>query len=107
MIVLEHLSRSAIQSEIVLAALRGRVPSISVPTWLVQGGGLLAYGPDFVDVFDAGAGYVARILEGTRPQDLPVSEPTRYHVTLNRGTARAIGLTVPASLEARARQIID
>ena len=81
------------------AAVSTRLPSISlfVP-FFAEAGGLLAYGPDFPDLFRSAAGYVDKILKGAKPADLPVQRPTRFELIVNVKTANALSLQVPQSL---------
>jgi putative tryptophan/tyrosine transport system substrate-binding protein len=87
-------------------AVRYRLPAISQSAGLAEAGLLMSYGAP-LNSFGRLAGYVDRVLKGARPGDLPIGEPTHYKLVINRKTARAIGLTIPASLLTRAGQIIE
>ena len=75
--------------------------------YFVASGGLISYGPDFVDQYRGAAGYVDRILKGAKPADLPVQAPTRYELVLNLKAAKALGLDVPWQLQQRADEVIE
>jgi putative ABC transport system substrate-binding protein len=87
-------------------ALKSRLPTVSGPREFVDAGGLMAYGPDFPDLFGR-ATYVDRILKGAKPADLPIEQPTKFEFVINRRTAKSLGVTIPPSLLVQADQIID
>ena len=82
---------------IVKLAARHKLPAVYYERFFVAGGGLISYGPDFIDQYRRAAGYVDRILKGEKPADLPVQAPTKYELVINLKTAKALGLTVPPS----------
>ena len=88
-------------------ALKHRLPTSFGPPEHAEAGGLLSYGPDRADLFRRAATYVDRILKGTRPADLPVEQPTKFDFVINLRTAKALGLTLPPSLLARADRVIE
>jgi putative ABC transport system substrate-binding protein len=92
---------------IIRLAAEHKLPAIFVERHFVGAGGLMSYGPDFVDQFRRAADYVNRILKGEKPADLPVQAPVKYELAINLKTAKALGLTVPPALLARADEVIE
>src|SRR5262245_3170527 len=98
---------AAHRERIIALAIRHSLPAVYPERFYVAAGGLVSYGSDLVDHYRRAAGYVDRILKGEKPADLPVQAPTKYGVTLNLKTARALGLDVPATVLARADEVIE
>ena len=92
---------------IIAAAARYKLPAVFVQRPFVAAGGLISYGPNFIDQYRRAADYVNRILKGEKPADLPVQAPTKYALVINLKTAKALGLTMPPSLLARADEVIE
>jgi putative ABC transport system substrate-binding protein len=92
---------------IIALAARHKLPAIYYERHFVAAGGLISYGPDFLDQFRQAASYVDRILKGEKPADLPVQAPTKYGLAINLKTAKALGLTVPNTLIGRADEVIE
>jgi len=88
-------------------ALKNRLPSSFAHREHVDAGGLMAYGPNFPDMWRLAASYVDKILNGARAATLPIAQPTNFELVINLKTAKALGLTIPPSLLARADQVIE
>jgi ABC-type uncharacterized transport system substrate-binding protein len=95
------------RESIIAVASKYRLPAIYPLHFFVTGGGLFSYGTDVTDLYRRAAGYVDRILKGEKPADLPVQAPTKYELVINMKTAKALGLTVPDTLLARADEVIE
>jgi putative ABC transport system substrate-binding protein len=92
---------------IITLAVRHKLPAVYFDRFFVTDGGLISYGPDLVDMYRRGAGYVDRILKGEKPTDLPVEASTKYELVINLKTAKTLGLAVPQSVLTRADQVIE
>jgi putative ABC transport system substrate-binding protein len=92
---------------IIALAARLRLPAVYPYRYFVTVGGLISYGPDFVDQYWQAAGYVDRILKGENPAELPVQAATKYELSINLKTAKALGLAVPPPVLARAGEVIE
>jgi putative ABC transport system substrate-binding protein len=99
---------SAVHRDLIIAlAAQHKLPAVYQERNYVAAGGLISYGPNFVDQFRLAAGYVDRILKGEKPGALPVQAPTKYELVINLKTAKALGLAVPPSVRARANEVIE
>jgi putative ABC transport system substrate-binding protein len=88
-------------------ALAARLPTIHVVRESVEAGGLMAYGPNFADLFRRAADHVDKILRGAKPGEIPVEQPTKFDLVINLTTAKALGLTIPESFLLRADEVIE
>jgi putative ABC transport system substrate-binding protein len=106
--ILTGSGRAVIHRDLIIAAAaRHRLPTMYYERFFTGSGGLISYGPDYIDQYRRAAGYVDRILKGEKPADIPVQAPTKYELIINLKTAKALGLEVPDSLIARADEVIE
>jgi putative ABC transport system substrate-binding protein len=99
-ITIEH------QGRVTALAAKHRLPAIYLDRHYVEAGGLMTYGPDLAAMWGRAAEYVDKILRGARPEDLPIEQPTRYVLSVNLKTAKALGITIPESILLRADEVI-
>src|SRR6185295_12937781 len=105
--VIEEAALFSHRASILSLAAQHRLPAASQFRDFAEAGGLLSYGPNLPDLFRRAAGYVDKILKGTKPGDLPVERPEKFELVINLKTAKALGLTIPQSLLQRADQVIE
>jgi ABC-type uncharacterized transport system substrate-binding protein len=84
-----------------------RLPTMHGARTYIEGGSLIAYGPNFPDMFRRSADYVDKILRGAKAGDIPVEQPTKFDLVVNLSTAKALGLTIPATILVRSDEVIE
>ena len=104
-----HISPFLVENRAVIVAfaLQQHLPMVSDSKLMVRDGALASYAPDAVDLWRRAANYVDGILKGTNPAEMPVEQPTKFEFVINLKTAKALGLTVPQSILARADEVIE
>jgi putative ABC transport system substrate-binding protein len=107
-IIVTGSALAAVHHKLIVAlAARHSLPAVYFQRFFVNAGGLISYGPDYLDQYRRAAGYVDRILKGEKPAELPVQAPVKYELVINLKTAKALGLTVPDKLLAIADDVIE
>ncbi len=107
LLVLPDLFTATNRQSIITLAARHRLPTVYPARYFVASGGLMSYGIELLETYRQAASYVDRILKGERPSDLPVQQPTKFEFVINLKTAKALGLTLPPQLLARADEVIE
>jgi putative ABC transport system substrate-binding protein len=107
LVVMPDIFVETYRAEIILLAARNNVPAVYSQSVFARNGGLLSYGSDRVDIFRRSASYVDRILRGAKAAELPVQLPTKFEMTVNAKTAKALGLDAPATLLNRADEVVE
>src|SRR5262249_9109793 len=102
-----HTMTPRTRGQIIDFAAKNRLPTMFMDRDYVAAGGLMSYGSNYAEQFRHAAGDVAKILKGARPGDLPVEQPTKFELIVNLKTAKALGVTIPPSVLARADQVIE
>jgi putative ABC transport system substrate-binding protein len=102
-----HIVAFPLRARFLEFAAMNRLPTVGQLSAWPEAGGLLSYGPDPAELFRRGAAQAAKIFKGTRPADLPIEQATKFELVINLKTAKALGLTIPASLLARADQVLE
>jgi putative ABC transport system substrate-binding protein len=98
---------AANRTRIAALALSARMPTILSYGDYVEAGGLMSYGPNYADLFRRAADMVDKILHGTKPTDIPIEQPTKFELVINLRVAKALGITIPGTVLARADQVIE
>ena len=106
LIVLQSLLTNAHRQRIVDLAVNNRLPAMYTQTEYVEVGGLMSYAPSYTDIYRRAATYVDKILEGTKPAEIPVEQPTKFELVINLKAAKQIGLTIPPKVLARTNRLI-
>ena len=107
MLVVDDSVFTTHRARIAELAVKNRLPTMYGLREMAEAGGLIAYGPDYGDLYRRAVGYVQRVLQGAKPGDLPVEQPTKFELVINIKTARALGLIIPASVLTRADHLIE
>jgi putative ABC transport system substrate-binding protein len=107
MIVVPAITIAEHTRELVDLTVKARLPTMFEVTSQVVMGGLMSYAPSFDDMYRRAAAYVDKILKGAKPANLPVEQPTKFELAINLKTAKALGLTIPPSILARADEVVE
>jgi putative tryptophan/tyrosine transport system substrate-binding protein len=107
LVVMPDIFTALHRAVIIASAARHRLPAVYPFRYHIVDGGLISYGPDYIEQFRRAASYIDRILKGEKPSDLPVQAPTKFEFVINRKTAKALGVTIPDKLLALADEVIE